>query len=69
MTIELISTIVFGIIATTIGLVTIWQNFQIVQVKIESKNAGPVWRTREGRANRETVLQRNQDRAWYRYGM
>ncbi|ERF71538.1 hypothetical protein EPUS_00527 [Endocarpon pusillum Z07020] len=35
MTGEVIWTIVFGIIATTIGLVTIWQNFQIVQVKIE----------------------------------
>lgn len=69
MTGEVIWTIVFGIIATTIGLVTMWQNFQIVQVKIESKNAGPVWCTQEGRANRETVLQRNRGRAWYRYGM
>lgn len=36
---ELIWTIVFGAIATTISLVTIWQNFQIMQVKIESKLA------------------------------
>jgi hypothetical protein len=33
---ELIWSIVFGVIATIIGLVTIWQNFQIVRVKVES---------------------------------
>ncbi|KAK7900699.1 hypothetical protein LTR67_002983 [Exophiala xenobiotica] len=32
---ELIWSIVFGVIATIIGLVTIWQNFQIVRVKVE----------------------------------
>jgi hypothetical protein len=37
MTGELIWTIIFGVIATAIGVVTIWQNFQIVHVKIESK--------------------------------
>lgn len=33
---ELVLTIVFGVIATVIGLVTIWQKVQIVQVKVES---------------------------------
>ena len=37
MTSELICTIVFGIAATAIGLVTIWQNFQIVNIKLESE--------------------------------
>ena len=42
MTGELVWSIVFGIIATAIGVVTIWQNFQIVKIKIESKEACPV---------------------------
>jgi len=36
MTADLVLTIIFGVTATVIGLVTIWQNFQIVQVKVES---------------------------------
>ncbi|KAI1617536.1 hypothetical protein EDD36DRAFT_470093 [Exophiala viscosa] len=35
MTLDLILTILFGVLATAIVLITIWQNFQIVQVKVE----------------------------------
>jgi hypothetical protein len=65
MTAEIIWTIVFGVVATAIGLVTIWQNFQIAQVKVES--VLPIHKIMGG-ANAFTVLQRAQDRPWYRYG-
>lgn len=34
---ELVWTVIFGFVATAIGLVTIWQNAQALKVKIESK--------------------------------
>ncbi|KIW68151.1 hypothetical protein PV04_04117 [Phialophora macrospora] len=42
---ELIWTIAFGIIATAVGLATIWQNFQIVKVKVEvlQRAHHPLW--------------------------
>jgi hypothetical protein len=67
MTGELIWTIVFGVIATAIGVVTIWQNFQIVHVKIESKTNSTACHRWE--LNLNAVLQRSHGRGWYRYGM
>ena len=37
MTEDVFWTIMFGLTATIIGLVTIWQNFQIVEIKRDSK--------------------------------
>jgi hypothetical protein len=38
MTQEVFWTVLFGLSATAIGLVTIWQNFQIVEIRRESKS-------------------------------
>lgn len=37
MTAEVLLTIIFGILTTIIGVITIWQNFQMIKVKVESK--------------------------------
>jgi type III secretory pathway component EscR len=62
---ELIWTIVFGVLATAIGVVTIWQNFQIVKIKVE----GTTFTTTPiGMLTHRTVMQRVQYRPWYGYG-
>ncbi|KAI1626672.1 hypothetical protein EDD37DRAFT_662463, partial [Exophiala viscosa] len=35
MALDIILTIVFGVVATAIGLITVWQNSRIVQIKVE----------------------------------